>query len=158
MKNIGTEIKWAIIFTIVAMAWMVFEKLMGWHDEHIAQHYIYTNFFTIVAITIYVLALLNKRNSAYGGKMTYKQGFISGCILSIIIMILVPLSQFVTHKYITPDYFNNMIAYTVEEGILTKEAALSQFNLTSYIIQSAIFAPVVGVVTSAVVAIFVKKR
>ncbi len=38
MKKYATEIKWGLIFTIVALLWMVFERLMGWHGENIAQH------------------------------------------------------------------------------------------------------------------------
>jgi hypothetical protein len=51
-----------------------------------------------------------------------------------------------------------MIEYSVNEGKLTQEAAEAYFNMKSYIIQSSIFAPVVGVITSAIVALFTKKK
>ena len=75
MKKYTTEIKWGLIFTIVALLWMVFERLMGWHGGNIARHATLTNLFAIPAIIIYVLALLDKRNNDLGGIMTWGQGF-----------------------------------------------------------------------------------
>jgi hypothetical protein len=158
MKKFAIEIKWAIIFVVVALLWMVFEKSMGWHDAHIDMHATYTNFFAIPAIAIYVLALLEKRNKFYGGKMTWLQGFLAGVVISLIILVLSPLSQLITHKVITPEYFQNAIDFTAETGRLTREKAEEFFNLKSYMAQSAMGAIGMGVVTSAVVAIFTRKK
>ena len=137
---------------------MFLEKGLGWHDESIAQHAIYTNLFAIVAIVLYVLALLDKRKNYYDGRMTWSQGFISGILISIVVALLSPLAQYITHTFITPDYFNNVIEYSVKSGVMKREAAEEYFNLTSYIIQSFFFALVVGVVTSAIVAFFVRTK
>ncbi|WP_298247560.1 DUF4199 domain-containing protein [uncultured Christiangramia sp.] len=158
MKRFAIEIKWGIIFSVVSLLWMYLEKSLGWHDELIAKHAIYTNFFGIVAIVIYVLALLDKRKNFFKGKMNWSQGFISGIVVSIVVAILTPLAQYITHAFITPEYFPNIIDHAVERGSMTREAAEEYFNLTSYILQSFFFALVVGVVTSAVVALFVRKK
>ncbi len=158
MKKIGIEIKWGILFAVIQLLWMLGERLAGLHDENIAMHAWVTNFFAIVAIAVYVVALIDKRKNGFGGKMTWKQGFISGLIITAVITILTPLTQYITSTVISPDHFENMINYTVENGIKSREEAEAYFNLKSYMIQSIIFAPVVGVVTSAIVAIFVKKK
>ena len=158
MKKFSIEIKWGVIFTVISLLWMYLEKGLGWHDENIAQHAIYTNIFGIVAIILYVVALLDKRKNFYHGKMTWSQGFISGIVISIVVAILSPLAQYLTFEFITPDYFDNVIEYSVENGAMTRAAAEEYFNLTSYIIQSFFFALVVGVVTSAIVAYFVKRE
>lgn len=158
MKKFSIEIKWGVIFSVVSLLWMFLEKGLGWHDENIAQHAIYTNIFAIVAILLYVFALLDKRKNFYNGKMTWTQGFVSGIIISVVVAILSPLAQYITHEFITPDYFTNVIDYSVESGAMTREAAEEYFNLKSYIIQSFFFALVVGVVTSAIVAFFVRRK
>jgi hypothetical protein len=158
MKNIGIEIKWGILFAIIQLTWMYGERLAGLHDENIDKHYLVTNFFAVVAIAVYVVALIDKRKNFYHGKMTWKQGFISGLIITLVVTILTPLTQYITSAIITPEYFDKMIAYTVETGKLTQEQAEANFNMKSYIIQSTIFAPVVGVITSAIVALFVRKK
>lgn len=158
MSKFRIEIKWAIIFTVATILWMIFEKSMGWHDTLIAKHAIYTNLFALIAITVYVLALLDKRKLDYNGKMTWKQGFVSGIILSVIVALLSPFAQYVTHTMISPDYFPNIIAYVVESGKMSQEAAENYFSLNSYILQSVFGALTMGIVTSAIVAIFVKKQ
>lgn len=158
MKKIKIEIKWAILFSISLLVWMVLEKLVGLHSAHIDKHMIYTNFFAIPAIAIYVFALLDKRKNFYSGVMTYKQGFIAGLIITVIVAALSPLTQYITSIYITPEYFPNVIEYVVSHDKMTQEAAEKQFNLQSYIIQGLIGAFVMGLITSAVVAIFTRKK
>jgi len=157
MNKYKVEIKWAIIFFVVSLLWMVFERAVGLHDEHIDKHMIYTNFFAIPAILVFVMALLDKRKTSYGGKMTYKQGLMAGLIITAIVTILSPVSQYITSEWITPDYFKNVTNYSVETGFMTREAALDYFNMKKYIIQSLIGAAVMGVVTSAIVAIFTRR-
>lgn len=103
MKNVQIEIKWAIIFSIVGLLWMVMEKALGWHDEHIDQHMYLTNLYAIPAIILMVLALREKKKVFYQGTMSYQQGLISGIILSAIIAAISPLTQYITSTVITPD-------------------------------------------------------
>jgi len=157
MKKFSIEIKWGVIFFVATLLWMVLERIAGLHSTNIARHAIFTNLFAIVAIVIYVLALLDKRKSFYQGKMSWKEGFISGLIIAVVVAILSPLGQLITHYLITPDYLNNAIQYAVSEGKLTQDAAEAYFSIKSYIIQSVMGALFMGAVTSAIVAFFVKK-
>ncbi|MEB8328360.1 DUF4199 domain-containing protein [Flavobacteriaceae bacterium KMM 6897] len=158
MKKYRTEIKWGVIFAISTLVWMYFEKAMGWHDELIAQQLIYTNLFAFVAIVIYVLALKEKRNKDFMGKMSWKQGFISGIIISVVVAILTPLTQYIAGTWIAPNLFPNLINYMVETSRMTEEGANNYFNLKSYMVQGTFFALTMGVVTSAIVSFFLKKQ
>lgn len=158
MKKYTTEIKWGLIFTIVALLWMVFERLMGWHGENIDQHAAMTNLFAIPAILIYVFALLDKRKRDYNGIMTWKEGFISGLIITLVVVILSPLAQYLTHTVISPEYFTNVIEYAVSAEQMTREEAESYFTLNNYMVQSAVGGLIMGIITSAVVALFTKKK
>lgn len=157
MNAYKIEIKWAVIFTVAGLLWMVLERLLGWHDELIAKHATYTNIFAIFAIAIFVFAMIDKRNNFYAGKMTWKQGFISGLIITVIVALLSPLSQWITSTIISPDYFSNAIAYAVESGQATQAQAEQNFSLKTYLIAAPIGALVMGAITSAIVAFFVKK-
>jgi hypothetical protein len=158
MNKITIEIKWGVIFTVISLLWVVFEKAMGWHDLYIDKHAIYTNFFGIIAVLVYFLAIRDKKRSFYKGEMTWRQGFVAGLIVTIVVTVLAPLSQFITSTYITPDYFNNVIAYSVERNVMNQEQAEAYFNLKSYIIQATFGALVLGVVTSAAIAWFLKTK
>ena len=93
--------------------------------------------------------------------MSWKQGFISGCIVSVIVAILTPVALYISMTYVSPVYFPNMIEYSVEnypDVYPTRADAEAYFSMSNYIMQSAIFAVIVGVITSAIVAIFVRKK
>ena len=158
MKNIKIEIKWAAIFVFMMLAWMVLEKSLGYHEEKIGDHPTFTNFVAIPAIAIYIFALLDKRRNFYHGVMSYYQGFMAGLVMTLIVAILSPLSQYITSEFITPEYFPNVIKYTVYKGERTQEEAESYFNIKSYMLQSAVGALIMGVATSAVVAVLLKSK
>jgi hypothetical protein len=158
MNKYSIELKWAAVFTAMTLAWMVLERAAGLHDEHLGLHATLTNLIAIPAVAVYVVALREKRARSYGGAMTYGQGFVSGAVVTLIVTVATPLSQYIISTVITPDYFANAIRYTVEHNMLTQEAAEAQFNLTNYVVQATIFAPVMGLLTSAIVAVFTRSR
>ncbi len=159
MKSRIIELKWATIFILVSILWMEIEKIAGLHDKHLDLQQYLTMLFMIPAIWIYVLALKEKKKKDYSGIMTYKQGFISGLIITIIVTVFTPLTQYIISEIITPDYFTNVIAYSVKTGYYkTLEEAQANFNLENYMIQSTIGALVMGILTSAIVAFFVKTK
>jgi len=157
MDKYKVEIKWAFIFIGMMLTWMVLERLSGLHSTHIDKHAIFTNFIAIPAIAIYVLALLDKRKTDYGGFMTYKQGFMAGLIITVIVTIFSPLIQILISTVISPEYFANVIEYVVQEGKMTQQEAEDYFNLQSYLVQVLIGTPFMGLITTAIVAIFTKK-
>ncbi len=94
MKNYRIELKWILIY-------------VGSLDKH---QYL-TLVFTIIHIIIYVLALKDKRNSFYNGSISYKQAFMTGLIMTVIIALVSPLIQWIISYVISPDYFKTVIEY-----------------------------------------------
>lgn len=159
MKNIKIEIKWAIIFIIMSLLWMVLEKLCGLHGKYIDYHLYLTNLFAIPAIWVMVLALKDKKKKFYNGNMSYKQGLFSGIIISVIIALISPLTQWIISYVITPEYFPNVIKRSVEIGYFkTTAEAEANFNYQNYAIQSSVFALIMGVVTTAIAMIFIRTK
>jgi hypothetical protein len=158
MKKFSIEIKWGIQFSIVSIVWMIFEKTVGLHDVHIDKQLIYTNLFGIVAIGLYYLALRDKKLHYYSGNMGWKQDFISGMVLTVVIALLSPLVNFIVYTYITPEFFTNMIAYRVQHKLQTQALAAAYFNLMSYQVLGIFDALSKGIITSALVALFVKTK
>ncbi len=159
MKNVKIEFKWAIIFSVVVLLWMVLEKLSGLHGKYIDYHLYLTNLFAIPAIIVMVLALKDKKKSFYNGQINYIQGLISGLILSIIIAIFSPLTQWITSYIITPEYFPNVIKRSVELGYYkTIAEAEAQFNYSNYATQGIIGALAMGVLTTAIAMIFLRTK
>jgi hypothetical protein len=159
MKKLKVEIKWAILFSIMTLVWMVLEKLSGLHSNYIDYHLYLTNLFAIPAIWFMVMALQEKKKVYYGGQMSYKQGLISGLILSVIIALLSPLTQWIISYVISPEYFPNVIKRSVEIGYFKSTAeAEANFNYSNYAKQGAIGALIMGIVTTAIAMIFIRSK
>lgn len=159
MKNLKIEIKWAFLFIAMTLLWMLLEKISGLHGKYIDYHPYLTNLFAIPAIWIMVLALKDKKKNFYNGKMSYKQGLVSGIIISLIITLFSPLSQWVISNVITPEYFPNVIKRSVELGYYkTTAEAEANFNYKNYAVQSTIFAFIMGVATTAIIMIFIRTK
>lgn len=159
MNNIKIEIKWAIYFALMTLVWMLLEKLSGLHGKYIDYHLYLTNLFAIPAIWFMVLALKDKKNKYYKGDMSYKQGLISGIIISAFIALLSPLTQWIISYVITPEYFPNVIKRSVEIGYYkTTAEAEARFNYKSYAISSTIFAFIFGVATTAIAMLFLRTK
>jgi len=159
MENIKIEIKWAIIFSVMGLLWMLLEKLVGLHGNYIDYHLYLTNLFAIPAIFVMVMALKDKKRNFYGGNMNYMQGLVSGIILSAIIALISPLTQWITSYIITPGYFPNVIKRSVELGYFNTTAeAEANFNYKNYAVQGAIGALIMGVMTTAIAMIFIRTK
>jgi len=78
--------------------------------------------------------------------------------LSFFIVILVPLAQYLTHTFITPDYFNNVSEFAVRTNQMTQAEAQAYFSLTHYIQLSVMMAALMGLITSLVVAFFTRRK
>lgn len=158
MKSYKTELKWALAFVAVSLLWMLGEKLTGLHDQNISKHYMVTNFFALPAIAVYVFALRDKRQNHYNGSMSYKQGLICGLMITAIVTLISPLTQYITVELISPQFFENMVKHAVSTGAMSQAQAEKYFKLESYIVQGLIGTPVMGILTTTVVALFTKSN
>lgn len=158
MEKFKIEFKWAIIFSISLLVWMYFEKTMGWHAEKVKFQPIFTMLFGIIAIILYVLALLEKKKNYFDQKMDWKQGFLSGAILSLFIAAFSPIVQYISFELISPEFFSNMISYKTAKNQMTVEAAEKYFSMSNYIYTNTFASLSTGIVTAAIVAFFVKSK
>ncbi len=86
------ELKWALLFSLMYLVWMLAERVAGFHDTRLHQQPMVGPLILIPSILIYWLTLRDRKRSLQGG-MTYRQGFISGCVLTVFVVLLGPLNQ-----------------------------------------------------------------
>lgn len=158
MKNFRIEFKWGLIFSAFTLFWMAGEKMIGLHDQYINQHELYTNLIAIPYIIIFYLAIKQKRDLYFKNEMSWQQGLLSGGVLSVIIAILSPLVTYLSVYFISPFYFENAIEYSVESGLMKQASAESFYSINFYLIQAVFGSLAMGIVTSAVVAFFLKNK
>jgi hypothetical protein len=153
------ELKWALRFHVALLVWMALERISGLHDKYLDYHFYLTNLFFIPAVWIIVHALKEKRKVAYFGTMYYSEGLLSGLLLTGLITVLTPASQWIISYIITPEYFNNVIPNSVEAGFFPSIAeAEAHFTFKNYVIGGVISWVATGVLTSAIAMIFLRYK
>ncbi len=155
LKNRTTEIRWALLFSLVTILWMALEKSMGYHGDNIAGYQKFTYFFIPVSFLVYFLALRDARKKR-GGITSFKESLISGILISIFIAIFAPLTQWIIHNFITPDFLSNLSQYAVLEDGIDPEQADTFFTIPNYMKQTAIRAPITGTVISLLLSLIIR--
>src|SRR5262245_46628697 len=151
-----TEIKWGVIFVIVSFLWITLERMVGLHDRYISMRDYLGIIFVIPAVLIMVLALAEKRR-VLGGSLSFKQGFLCGMGVSIVVAILTPLYQWILFRYVSPDFVQNMINYRISQG-QNPEALQVLFSFKSMLIIGIGTALVIGAITSLILAAVMRTR
>lgn len=146
------ELAWAGIFFLMTLAWMSLEKSLGWHDTRIADHALYTNIYDLLFIVTLAMAMRSIKTKRYQGNMSWKQGIISGMWITLILAALSPLTQWITHRLISPDFFPNIIQFVTDNDLMTAEAAAAQFNLPNYVWQNLVGTLILGSAATLVLA------
>ena len=157
MKKFAVEIKWGIRYAFLWILWLFIEKSSGYYEAKISDHALYSLLFTVVTIFVYFVAIKEKKKDFFKDNMSWKQGCVTGIFLTIVMAILTPFCQIIFHKAIAPEFFPNMIEFSISKGN-SKEVAENYFNLSSYILQSIFGTLSFGVVLSAVVALFLQTK
>lgn len=159
MKNFKIELRWGILFSLALMVWMLIEKNLGWHDEYIGEQLGY-HFISLPLLyaLVYYFALREKRESYYKGVLSWQRGVVSGIVISAVVALLSPLTQYFIYHFISPDYFQNIIAYQADNTSMTQEGAEELFTMKFYIIQAIFSSLSMGIVISAILALFLKKK
>lgn len=158
MKKIYIELKWAVIFSITLLCWILFEKTMEWDTEGFEDFWWLTLLFAPFAILMYLLALREKRRRVFGGEMTWLQGFTSGLIISVFVALLSPLTEYVAYNFFTPGNFNTVSESSVTNNLMSRTKINDLLNINNYRWKSAFGLFGFGVLNSVIAAFFVKRK
>lgn len=158
MKKFTIEFTWAVIYTLASLLWTVLEKSLGFHDEYVGGQMTFVWLFGLVAIPIYFFALKDKRDNFYNRSANWTQLFLSGVIISVFVALLSPLAQYISLDLISPDFIKNNINYFVTANKMTAERAEMFFSFRSLVIQAISNGISVGVILSAILALFLRNE
>jgi len=150
------EIKWALLFVAMNLLWVWGEKLAGLHDSNIQYHATFTNLIAVPAIIVYLLAMWDKRKQN-GGYLLFKQGFMYGLSITLIVVALSPFMIYLSFTVITPHFFEHAIQFSIHKGYMKANDAAMYFSLDSYIIQSLFGGFIIGLILSIITALAMKK-
>ena len=149
--SIKIEFRYAILTSLCTLLWLILEYTVGLQDNYISLHpYVSVLAMILIPVITYRLSLIEKLDKK--GKLSFKDAFTSGLILTLFATVLAIPIQLIFHKLINPDFFANMIQYAITHGKERLEQAAQYFNLKTYLIESTLGTFVVGVIISLILA------
>ncbi|AWA30819.1 hypothetical protein HYN48_12425 [Flavobacterium magnum] len=158
MKKFAIEIKWAIRYIFVYIAWVFLEKYTGAYDTHIENYIWYSFGFYILAFLIYLMAVKEKKTAYFGNSMDWKQGSISGIYMTLFIAILMPFAQIVIQKSIAPEFFPNMIRRAMASKNANPQAIRDYFSFPDYITQTVFMTLSIGMLYATAASRVVRNK
>jgi hypothetical protein len=150
MKKFEIEFKWAVYFILLLFTWFYLEKILGLHDQYVKWEGLFSLLVIIPQAVLYHFALKIKKNNFFKGKITWKQAFFSGAILTLIIAGLSPIVSYTATAVISPDFMDNLrqlSGYSADVYSANQFAKSMLFSLLSN-----------GIVISAITAILIKQK
>ena len=156
MKKFTIEFTWAVIFTLASLLWNVLEKALGYHDDKIGSQMLFSMLFWLVSIPIYIFAIRDKQKHYFHDRANWTQLFLSGIVLSVFAALMCPLAVYINLNVISPDFVGNGTRYFVEVKKMTADKALMYVGYRSLVIQGVSSIISVGVIISAIIALFIK--
>jgi hypothetical protein len=158
MKQFSIEFRWAFTFLLAQTLWIMLEKTLGFHDEKIQFQPLFSMLFVFVLLIIYVISLREKKAKAYNGNMTWREGFVSGLMLTLIIALFTTMTEYTKHHVISPYFLENMKALILKENKMSAENANQFFTFSNTLSQSIFYTISIGVVITSTISWIIKSK
>lgn len=153
MNKYAIEIKWATIFSIAYLIWMLIEKLLGYHSDKALQEPLFNLLFIPISVLLFYLAIKDKKKVIFNGEMEWKEGFASGIVLTLLLTVTTTVVVMLTFNIISPDYFE--IAVNSSDNKIVAEM---NHNLPTFIKNNIFDKLSFGVVIAAIMSYILKTK
>jgi len=163
---IRTAAKWGFIIGIVNLVWLYLAYYLGLHTNGIVVFQIFIAVWVALTFVGFVLALRSvKRPSPSVG---YLGGLAAGAVAALVSALVAVLAQIGYFRMVHPEWPQVMEAQTRDhftaQGLTPEEVeqrvaqAREYFTLSNYATSSAMAALLLGIVLSAVILLFLRRR
>ncbi|MCO4292764.1 DUF4199 domain-containing protein [Solitalea sp. MAHUQ-68] len=160
-----TEIKWALIISLLNFLWLVLEYLCGFHTRYISALPYVTIFSIIIPIVFLREALLEKRNRRYKKTITFWLSVQTGATIILICSVISVFSVMIYFKLINPGFTEFMVSYATQKAAENGENvarvrsyATTYFSLTSYMQKAFAGTMFIGLFITFIWAVLISKK
>jgi hypothetical protein len=149
--SIRIELRYAVLTSLLVLLWLIMEFEIGLQDKYVAFHPYISLLAFLIPVVTYRLAIREKIEEKYG-KLSFKQAFVSGLLMTFFCSILAVPIQIGFQKLVNPDFFETMITYTAQKSHSTMEQAAQYFNPRNYIAEQVLYTFIIGTIISLILA------
>ncbi|MDF1823800.1 MAG: DUF4199 domain-containing protein [Verrucomicrobiales bacterium] len=159
------ELRWGLIIGAANLVWLYLSYYLGMHDRGLGSIQVMGLISVFISVLGYVFALraLMKKFP----ETQFLEGIRSGAMIAGVVAIFAALAQVGYFQIINPGWTDHMVALTrsfyLESGLSDNEAseyaegARKTFGLTSYLVQAALGALIIGMISTTVIMAILRK-
>ena len=149
--SIKIEFRYAVLTSLVMLLWLIIEYAVGLQDTYISCYPYVSLLAFLIPVFTYRLGLIEKIDQKFG-KLNFPQAFLSCFLMNVFVCLLYIPVHLVFLNVINPDFFSNMLQYTVKNGHQTLEGAAYYFNISTFITETVLTNFVTGTIISLILA------
>jgi hypothetical protein len=159
MKNSWIPaLKWGGIYALLMMIWPLLESILGFHNSWLEYHVLFTSVKYLPALLIFYRSLTAARHRQGKNPFPYSKAFVAGLRTTACASVLTPIAMAVSLQFLTPHFLSTMETFMVQEQWMTVEAAANYFKFSTYLIQWSVATPAVGLMLTAITAVFAMRQ
>ena len=148
------NLRFGLIFWTVQCAWILGEFALGWHTTDVDVTRGAQGIFFLPATAVMAWGLVARKRA--DGGLSYLQSLGMGATVGLVVGVLSIPFHWAYTSFLNPDYVANMVQSMADTGTATLEEATAQFAMPGYAMGLLIFPVVAGIMTNAVLALFLK--
>lgn len=169
MRNLKTEIKYAVISAITLVIWVTVEHLLGFNTTKMDKGE-YTRPIIAIAVFIFLfLGIREKKNKELGGQLTFMQGLKTAFFISLFYALLQAIWFAIYGGIINPDYAILSLQFQEKQLIadgktpqeITDELAMTKMIFGNALIQFAFFifsTTMIDTIVGVIMTLFLKTK
>jgi hypothetical protein len=160
------ELKWGVMIGAANMVWLYLSYYLGMHESGLVMIQVMTLISVLISVIGYLLAL--RALAKKFPEIEYLEGIRSGAIIAGVVALFAAVAQVGYFKLVNPGFTDQMVeltrSYYLESGLSENEAgqfaegAKKTFGMVSYMIQSALGAVIIGMISTAIMMLFLRRR
>jgi Protein of unknown function (DUF4199) len=169
MKNLKTEIKYAVFSAIALVLWVLIEHLLGFNTSRMEIGEYTQPIIAIVVLIFLFFGIREKRNKDFGGTLTFLQGLKTAFFISLFYALLQGLWFAVYSKIINPEYATLLFQFQEKQLAaagktpeqIVDEMAMAKMIFGNVAVQFVFFilsTTTVNTVVGAIMTLFLKKK
>ena len=160
------ELRWGIIIGLANLVWLYLSCFLGMHDQGLGMIQVMTLVSVLISVFGFLFALRALMRQV--PETQYLEGVRAGAIIAGTVAVIAAVAQVGYFKVINPGWTDYMVEMTrahyleswlsENESAEFAEGARKTFGLPSYMLQSALGALLIGMMSTAIIMAFLTKR
>jgi hypothetical protein len=145
------KLRYAVLTNLLILTWLTVEYLLGLQDNYIAL-YPYTSALSVGFFFFCYQKAFTEETELRQGSFSFKQGILSGFLLSLFTGLIAGPVHYWFYKFINPELIGNILQHTIAQSHAAPEVLAHFINRPALTFQAMLYTFLAGILVSLILA------